>query len=205
MAAEVNLYLDAGNTFTTEFVIGDDSGAPIDITNYTIQSQIRKSYIAPSSFAFNITKTDPINGVVQLSLTPNQTTALKNGRFLYDAQYVNGSQSVKFIKGILTVYPSVTRPDTVLPSGSTVTKTIDIVFDQSAFSKTFTITDIQVNGNSVVTAFGVGQAGLNSDEAELDGLLLRAVPFDGGFILYADAIPGPVVGTFTIQYQIFTK
>ena len=47
---------------------------PFDVTNLTFKAQIRTYPNAPVSYAtFTITKTDPTNGVIQLSLTPSQT------------------------------------------------------------------------------------------------------------------------------------
>jgi hypothetical protein len=47
---------------------------PFDVTNLTFKAQIRTYPNAPVAYAtFTITKTDPTNGVIQLSLTPSET------------------------------------------------------------------------------------------------------------------------------------
>lgn len=108
MAADLNLYIDQGATFRSEITISDDSGVPVDITNYTITSQFRKSYGSTVSTAFSVTLLDPVNGVLELSLTSTQTANIKPGRYVYDAKYTL-TDTVVFVKGILTVYPGVTR------------------------------------------------------------------------------------------------
>lgn len=119
MASEYNLYIDQGVTFSTEITIADDFGNPVDLSNATLASQVRKSFISTTAWLFTITVTDPTNGVVVLSMTADQTGAMKPGRYVYDAQYqLTNGNVVRFLKGIVTIFPAATRLPYVPPSPS---------------------------------------------------------------------------------------
>jgi hypothetical protein len=66
---------------------------PFDVTNLTFKAQIRTYPNAPVEYAtFTITKTDPTNGVIQLSLTPSQTKYFPVRAF-WDLQATDASNS----------------------------------------------------------------------------------------------------------------
>lgn len=110
MAAEYNLYLDQGVTFATEITISDDSGQPVDLTNATLASQIRKSFTSTVAFPFTVAISgDPTMGQVILSLTATQTGLMSAGRYVYDAQYNINGTVVRFLKGLVTIFPAVTQ------------------------------------------------------------------------------------------------
>lgn len=200
---EVNLYLEAGSNFDVEFTIADDDGNPIDITNYTITSQIRKSFITENVINFAVSKIDAANGIAKLSLSVPQTTVM-DGRYVYDAIYKNANGVVKFVKGIITAYPTTTKDDTIPVPGSTITKSYQINFVASAYSQVFQIVDHQIYPSSIVTVDYVGFTGINADETEMDNLETRASVNDGSITVYVDAVPGPVVGLYNIEYSIYT-
>jgi|SRR6185312_15566585 hypothetical protein len=109
MAAEYNLYIDQGVTFSTEITITDDNGIPVDLSQATLASQVRKSYTSTVSYPFTITVNDPTTGTVILSMTATQTASMAAGRYVYDAQYnINGTVT-RFLKGLVTIFPAVTQ------------------------------------------------------------------------------------------------
>jgi hypothetical protein len=66
---------------------------PFDVTNLTFKAQIRTYPNAPVAYAtFTITKPDPTNGVIQLSLTPSQT-AYFPARAFWDLQATDASNA----------------------------------------------------------------------------------------------------------------
>jgi hypothetical protein len=108
MAQKVNIVIDQGTTFNTSFTILTDNGDPIDFTNYTAQSQLRKSYSSSTSFAFGVTLTSL--GVVALSMNAATTGSITAGRYVYDVESVDASGTViRLVEGIVTVTPQVTR------------------------------------------------------------------------------------------------
>jgi hypothetical protein len=110
MTAELDIGLDQGATFITEITItGADNVTPIDLTGATFRSQMRKSYLSPTAYPITVVSADPISGTIQVSLTPIQTAALDAGDYVYDAEYQIAGDVIRFAKGIITVYPRVTR------------------------------------------------------------------------------------------------
>lgn len=109
MAAEYNLFLDQGVTFSTAITISDDAGNPVDLTNATLASQVRRSFTSTTAYPFTITIADAVNGSIILSMTATQTAAMQAGRYVYDAQYNIGGIVTRFLKGLVTILPAVTQ------------------------------------------------------------------------------------------------
>jgi hypothetical protein len=108
MATTANLVIDQGTTFTTTINLTNDDGSEKDLTDYTVSSQIRKSYYTSTYTAFSTSKVD-LTGEITLSLTATQTSALKAGRYVYDLEITSSEETVRVIEGIVTVTPEVTR------------------------------------------------------------------------------------------------
>lgn len=112
MAAYVELYMDQGATFNNIININDDlTNADINISGYSVTSQMRRSYYSANASA-NITCTvsDAFTGEITLSLTPQETANIKAGRYLFDVLIQTpGNSAVRLIEGIITVTPRVTK------------------------------------------------------------------------------------------------
>ncbi len=110
MAAVKNLYVDQGSDFNAQITIYDDNNAPWDLTGYTGQAKIRKSYYSTTSV--NFTVSFPVartTGTVILELSSSQTSLLEQGRYLYDVVLTNSSgKKTRVIEGIVTINPGVT-------------------------------------------------------------------------------------------------
>lgn len=112
MAAYVELYADQGATFNNIINLSDDiTNSVINITGYSVSSQMRRSYYSTNATAtFTCTITDAANGEIKLSLTAGQTANIKSGRYLFDVNIVDtGGITNRVLEGIITVTPSVTR------------------------------------------------------------------------------------------------
>ena len=108
MAQKLNLVIDQGTTYTTSFIVNGDNGAPLDISNYTINSQIRKTYTSSTYVAFGTAGSNA--GVITLTLSSNVTNSLAAGRYVYDVEMVTPANvTSRVIEGIVTVTPQVTR------------------------------------------------------------------------------------------------
>jgi hypothetical protein len=108
MAAKVNIIIDQGATFFTTFTIESDTGTPIDFTNYTANSQMRKSYTSSTAYTFDVALSN--TGSVNLSMNASTTNSITAGRYLYDVE-VQDSDGVRsrIVEGIVTVTPQITR------------------------------------------------------------------------------------------------
>ncbi len=111
MAAYVELFMDQGATFNNVINLTDDiTNDTINISGYTIRSQMRRSYYSTNPSA-NITCsiTDAANGEITLTLSASATANLKAGRYLFDVQTVDTSNNVvRILEGIMTVTPRIT-------------------------------------------------------------------------------------------------
>jgi hypothetical protein len=109
MATKANLVIDQGTTYTTDLNLTDENGDPLNLTGYSANSQIRKHYTSSNSVVFS-TSINATAGVITLSLTANQTTNMVGGRYVYDVELTDASNSIsRIVEGIVTVTPQVTR------------------------------------------------------------------------------------------------
>ena len=83
----------------------------LNLTGHTVLAQIRKTYGSTTSTSFTTAiDSDPSTGKVTISLTDTQTTALEEGRYVYDVLITNSSGiKTRAVQGIATVSPSVSR------------------------------------------------------------------------------------------------
>ncbi len=110
MATARNLVIDQGSTYSISIELSDALGNPLDLTDYTIRAQLRKSYGSNTYTQFTTSAGDePENGVITLSLTSTQTGALRFGRYVYDIEIENDDVVTRVLEGIVTVTPEVTR------------------------------------------------------------------------------------------------
>lgn len=110
MATVSNLAIDQGTTYSVTIGVADTTGSARDLTGYTGRAQIRRSYYTNSNVAFTVSIDNPADGEIILSLTSNQTSSLKAGRYVYDLELVSNTNTVeRVVEGIITVYPEVTR------------------------------------------------------------------------------------------------
>lgn len=111
MATISNLFVDAGSDFSTVITVASASGAPLILTNYTVKSQLRKSYSSSQFFDFTSSIYDAANGKILLSLTAFQSEAIPAGRWLYDVEITNTANGSKkrVVEGIVTVTPQITQ------------------------------------------------------------------------------------------------
>lgn len=108
MAIKANLIIDQGTDYVTSVNLTDADGNVVDLSGYTANSQIRKTYSSSNAVAFG-TSLDAANGVITLSLTDSQTANLVAGRYVYDVIVTAGNTTSRIVEGIVTVTPRVTR------------------------------------------------------------------------------------------------
>jgi len=106
------LTIDQGATFSSVITLTNDDNTAIDLTGYTFECQIRKSYYSTNATA-NIAVTiegDAANGAVRLSLDSANTANIKAGRYLYDLKMTDDEDTtIRVIEGIVTITPQVSK------------------------------------------------------------------------------------------------
>ena len=109
MAAVHNLHVDQGADFTVEVGIFDDNNAAWDLTGYSVEAKIKKSYFSSTSTSFIATVSSTASGTVVLTLLVTTTAAMEPGRYLYDVVVSSsGGTKTRVIEGIVTLNPGIT-------------------------------------------------------------------------------------------------
>jgi hypothetical protein len=116
MAELTELSVGQGETFGARITIQNTNGSfPLDITNYTIQGQVRENYTTDDIAAsFLVNKIIPQeSGSFTISLLPEQTINLTQRKYVYDITISSGSGAQpitrRVLEGAFTVRPAVTR------------------------------------------------------------------------------------------------
>lgn len=110
MATITNLYIDAGADYSIIVTANQSNGDPLNLTNYTVKSQIRKSYASQTSYDFTATIFSQLAGKIRLALTAAQTSAIKPGRYLYDVEITSSiGEKRRVLEGIIIVTPEITQ------------------------------------------------------------------------------------------------
>ena len=110
MATVANIFIDQGADYSNIITVGSSSGTPLNLTGYTVASQIRKSY--SSSIAYNFTASifSASEGKVRIQLTATSSGAIPPGRYLYDVEITSSSGTkTRVVEGIVTVTPEITQ------------------------------------------------------------------------------------------------
>lgn len=129
MATKANLIVDQGGTFSANIDITDPEGNTITLSGYSGFAQIRRAYSSINTTASFTVSIDGNNGVVQLSLTANQTAQINSGRYVYDVQVNDPSNNiVRLVEGQVTVTPGVTQQNpaniTIIVATSNISSTV---------------------------------------------------------------------------------
>jgi hypothetical protein len=110
MATISNLYVDAGATYSNIITVTASNGQALDLTSYTVASQLRKSYQSSTVYAFTASVYDAASGKIRLQLTSTQSEAIPAGRWLYDVEITSPSGTkTRVVEGIVTVNPQITQ------------------------------------------------------------------------------------------------
>lgn len=109
MAQVQNIYIDQGTTFSFTIAVSDQLGDAKDLSDYTAASQMRKSFYTNTAIDFTTEVSSPLDGEVTISLTAEETSAIKAGRYVYDIEINSTEETVRVLEGIVVVNPEVTK------------------------------------------------------------------------------------------------
>ena len=112
MAAIANLRIDQGTTFSSNVTLAGNDGAAVDLTGHSVEAKMAKGYESTKTrITMTTSVANPATGIITLSLTSAQTSALDApSRYVYDVEVTNNTSNVvtRVIEGIITVRPNVT-------------------------------------------------------------------------------------------------
>ena len=93
-----NIIVDTGENFYIDYYLDNVDGTPLDLTGYTGKSEVRKH---PDSVGaattFSLTFVDRTNGRFRLSLSKQQTSTIKPGRYSYDVMFTDSSNKKSIV------------------------------------------------------------------------------------------------------------
>lgn len=105
MAVYVNNFsIDINADFNKTFDLFNSSNEPLNLTNYSAKSYLRKTPESSSYVGFGVSFIDIPNGKVQLSMASTITSSLNPGRHVYDILLTDptGKKSI-VLEGIVSV------------------------------------------------------------------------------------------------------
>jgi hypothetical protein len=109
MSIKTNLIVDQGANFVYNIYLIDADGNPFNISNYTANAQIRRTYTSYSYVTMNTAITG-VSGLITLSMNAATTANLTNTRYVYDLELKNSANVVsRIVEGTVTVNLGVTR------------------------------------------------------------------------------------------------
>ena len=107
-----NITIDQGADFSANFKL-DDAGTsvPINLTQFRGVGQLRKHPGAPFGVEFDVKVLKPTSGEIIISLNSEQTSALKEGRYVYDVILISTQDNkiYRVVEGMALVNPGVTN------------------------------------------------------------------------------------------------
>lgn len=121
IAAKFDLQIDAGTDFAQSFELTDPmTGAPIDITGYTAQAQIRITYADKDPLLTFTCAIGNTNGTITISLAKTLTANLPFSRppnqcdqpikGVWDLLLTDtGPKTTRLVRGDVCIFPQVTR------------------------------------------------------------------------------------------------
>ena len=108
-----NLVINTGSTFSQTFNLeSTETNSPLDLTNYTGASQMRKWAGASAKTDFTVTISEPkTSGTIGIALTSGDTANLKSGRYVYNILITNTQNGTtdSVVEGMVLVREGVTR------------------------------------------------------------------------------------------------
>lgn len=106
-AYSINLLVETNTDFSTTITITDeDNGLPLNLTGFTAEAKIKRSFVSAVSQSFAVEFIDRVNGVVGLSLTNIQTSLLTARRYVYTLVLTSPAGiKTRMVEGIVEVSP----------------------------------------------------------------------------------------------------
>ena len=110
MSTVSNLFVDQGSYFSKFLTVYGSSGVVIDLTGYTVASQMRKSSGSSVAYVLPCLITDTIAGRIKIRLDAASTENIPAGRYMYDVEITDPTgEKLRVLEGIVTIIPQITR------------------------------------------------------------------------------------------------
>ena len=106
-----NIVIEQGFDFDSTFQLEDTvTNNYLNLSGYTIESQLRRTYSSSTAVSFASSITNPSQGSIRISLASTVTSDIKEGRYVYDVKATKANGTIlKIVEGSALVRPGVTR------------------------------------------------------------------------------------------------
>lgn len=110
-AGTYNITIERRASFSFSATIRQSDGSPYDLSGRTLYGQIRRNWDNALQANITVTEADSPNGVINVSLTKQQTSALTLDDSTYDIFADNDStqESKKILSGTVTIIENETE------------------------------------------------------------------------------------------------
>lgn len=109
MAIYEDIELEQGSSFRYNVAITTSNGGAYDLSNHTLAAVMKKTYNSSSITATFTTVATSVPGEIQISLSDEQTSTIKAGRYVFDIlMETPSSDKYRVVEGQVTVSPGVT-------------------------------------------------------------------------------------------------
>lgn len=110
MAVYEELIVDQGSTFKYQLnLTNPTTGDAYNLAGFTVNAYMKKNYKSVSPAGIFGTELDGVPGRINLSLTDEQTSAIKAGRYFFDVIIESPTGEVfRIVEGIVDVTPAIT-------------------------------------------------------------------------------------------------
>ena len=107
----INFSIDQGADFSKNFTVTTDGSTAYDISDLTLQAQMRKPYDSSSATAtFTASVVTGSSGIYKLVLSNSTTADITAGRYVYDVELILADSTIEKVHyGIVTVNPEATK------------------------------------------------------------------------------------------------
>ena len=105
-----NIVINAGSDFNQVYTLeSSNSNSPLDLTGYTVYSQMRKHSASSTYFNFNTSIVNVFMGTINIGLASSITSNIKPGRYIYDIVITKNSIATRVIEGMALVREGATK------------------------------------------------------------------------------------------------
>lgn len=110
MATTANIFIDQGCDYSNIITVTAANGQPLNLSGFTVKSQLRKSYSSSTFHNFNASIAIANTGKIRIQLSSAQSEIIKPGRWLYDVEITSASGiKTRVVEGIATITPQITQ------------------------------------------------------------------------------------------------
>ena len=89
-----NLIINSGEDFSQDLdLLSADGSGVVNLTNFSVESQLRKHPDSTKSVGIAVTITNPTQGKINISIANTITATIKPGRHVYDVMLTRPSGS----------------------------------------------------------------------------------------------------------------